>query len=64
MPSFYGKGMRISLVMRYDMNKKLTALVKIASTAYADRDEIGTGRERIPGDRKTDFYFQIRWKCP
>lgn len=64
MPSFEGKGMRFALNLRYDMNRKLTALVKFAYTKYADRKEIGTGPERIGNDRKTDLYLQFRWKFP
>lgn len=62
MPSFYGKGMRFALNLRYDINRLLTALVKIGYTSYADREEIGTGLERIAGSSKTDLYFQLRWK--
>lgn len=62
MPSFFGKGVRCALNLRYDFNRKLTALVKIAQTRYTDRKEIGTGLEQIQGDKKTDIYVQLHWK--
>lgn len=62
MPSFYGKGVRMALNLRYDFNRKLTGLVKISRTNYKDRNEIGTGLERIAGNNKTDLYMQLRYK--
>ena len=62
LPSFYGKGIRTSLHVRYDFNKYLTALVKISQSKYMDRDEIGTGLEMIAGNKKSDMNMQIRYK--
>lgn len=62
MPSFYGQGMRFTCNLRYDFNKQLTGLVKIAITKYNDRGQIGTSLERINGESKTDLYLQLKWK--
>ncbi len=62
LPSFYGKGIRVALFMRYDFNRYLTGLVKISQTKYADRKEIGTGLEKIDGDKKSDINLQLRYK--
>ena len=62
LPSFYGKGIRTSLHVRYDFNKYLTAFVKISQSKYMDRDEIGTGLEMIAGNKKSDMNMQIRYK--
>lgn len=61
-PSFYGKGIRTALFIRYDFNKYLTALVKISQTKYADREEVGTGLEMIEGNKKSDINLQMRCK--
>lgn len=62
MPSFYGKGIRMALNVRYDFNRQLTALVKIAQSKYYDRSEVGAGLELIEEDRKSDVSIQVRYK--
>jgi hypothetical protein len=62
MPSFYGKGIRLSAVVRYNFNSRLYLSAKAAWTHYYDRDLIGTGTEEIQGRNKTDLYILLRWK--
>ncbi len=62
MPSFYGKGIRVSFSFRWDIVKKLSVSAKQAHTYYADRDVIGTDQEEIEGHHKTDIYLLLRWK--
>jgi hypothetical protein len=62
MPSFYGKGTRLSAVLRYNFNPQLYLSVKAAWTHYFDRDTIGTETEAIEGRNKTDLYVLLRWK--
>lgn len=62
MPSFYGKGIRVSFSFRWDIVKKLSVSAKLAHTYYADRDVIGTDQEEIEGHNKTDIYLLLRWK--
>ena len=62
-PMFYGKGLRYYLNVKYEIVKwKLAFWVKIAQTNYFDREAIGTGRDEIQGNRKTDVRLLIRWK--
>lgn len=62
MPSFWNKGVRGTLNLKYVINRKLTVFIKLSQTQYADRKEIGTGLEKIQGNSKTDLYTQFRWK--
>jgi hypothetical protein len=62
MPSFYGEGLRLSAILRYNFNPRLYLSVKAAWTHYFDRDTIGTDSEEIEGKNKTDLYAQLRWK--
>jgi hypothetical protein len=61
MPSFYGEGVRLSAVLRYNFTPRLYLSVKAAWTYYYDRDTIGTDTEEIEGKNKTDLYAQLRW---
>lgn len=61
-PSFYGNGMRVACNLRYDVGKRITFWFKIANTRYFDRDEIGSGLERIRGKNKTDLWSQLQVK--
>jgi hypothetical protein len=61
-PSFYGEGIRLSAVIRYNFTPQFYLSVKAAWTRYYDRDLIGTGTEEIEGRDKTDLDVQLRWK--
>jgi hypothetical protein len=61
MPSFYGEGLRLSAILRYNFSPRLYLAVKAAWTHYYDRDTIGTDTEEIEGKNKTDLYVQLRW---
>lgn len=62
MPSFYGKGIRLSFSFRWNILDKLSLSAKLAHTYYADRDLIGTDQEEIEGHNKTDIYVLLRYK--
>ncbi len=62
MPSFYGKGIRITLSARYAILRNVILSVKGGLTRYSDRDTIGSGTEQIDGNLRTDIYTYLRWK--
>ena len=62
MPSFYGKGVRLAVSVRWDMLKQLSLSAKWGYTHYTDRDVIGTDLEEITGNKKMDLYALLRWK--
>ena len=61
-PSFYGKGMRLSFLARYECNKNLIFQAKYGITHYCDRNTIGTAWEQIDSNVKSDLYLQMRVK--
>lgn len=61
-PSFYGKGFRYSVYLRYDLNKAFMFLVKFGQITYQDREEIGSGNDLIRGNKKADMQMQLRIK--
>ena len=61
-PSFYGKGMRYALVVRYEWGKHCVLQAKYGLTQYFDRETIGTALEQINKSVKSDLYLQLRFK--
>ncbi|MDD4609748.1 MAG: helix-hairpin-helix domain-containing protein [Bacteroidaceae bacterium] len=61
-PSFSGKGVRSSAVIRWDFHSSFMLLAKIGQTNYSDRDFIGVGNEKIRNHKKTDLSLQFRIK--
>ena len=61
-PSLYGKGIRASLLVQYELNKHFNVQVKYGITCYQDRNEIGSSLEKIAGNKKSEVNFQLRYK--
>ena len=61
-PAYYNKGLRYYLVLRWRMNKYLDVNLRLASTHYSNKKELGSGLELIKGSRKTDLTCQLRLK--
>ena len=61
-PSFYGKGERLTFNIRYEYNKHFIFQAKYALTHYRNRDYINSGLEQINGNMKNDLYLQLIWK--
>lgn len=61
-PAFYGKGIRVYLLGKWQPLKALTLYARIGSTIYTDRDEIGSGLSLIEGYHKTDVKVEVVWK--
>ena len=61
-PSFYGEGIRLISVLRYNITPKIYFSMKIGWAHYYDRNTIGTGLEAIDGSNKVDLQTQISWK--
>ena len=62
LPSFYGKGERYTINVRYAWGKHIVLQAKYAMTHYRDRDVISSGLEQIEGNMKSDLYMQLRLK--
>ena len=61
-PSFYGEGIRYTLMAKAQLRKQLTLTAKLGVTNYFDRTVIGSGTQTIDGSSQTDLDIQLRWK--
>jgi hypothetical protein len=61
-PAYYGKGIRINLLIEWSPWKRFTLWIKYANTYYADRNTIGTGLDQIDGHNKSDLTCQVRFR--
>lgn len=59
-PSFYGKGIRGTLLVRADISRKIMVSGKLSFTDYFDRDHIGNGLQQINHSSATDVEMQLR----
>lgn len=61
-PAYYGKGFRTYINLNYKISNKLDFWVKVANTAWSDRETISSGYNEIEGSNKTELKFQLRLK--
>lgn len=63
MPAFSGIGSRYYVNLSYDFNKNLGCWLRYAGILYMDRREsIGSGKEMIAGNRKSEINCLVRLK--
>lgn len=62
MPSFSGKGYRLSCVVRTEITNHLMFMAKWSDTHFCDRKFIGSGLEKIEDRNKMDLQFLFRVK--
>lgn len=60
-PPFSGKGHRYYLLLQYDLSKKLAFWGRWGQTIFREGTSIGSGRDEIPGNRRTEIKVQARW---
>jgi len=61
-PSFYGKGKKIYLLLKYNIVKNTDLWIKLSETIYDDRDVIKSGWDEIEGNKLTELKIQLRYK--
>lgn len=59
-PALHGQGMRYYLLGQYQLGRKTTIWARWARTSFTDREQIGSGLQRIEGSRQTDVVLQLR----
>lgn len=59
-PAYDGAGIRNYILAQYRLSKKVDLWARWARTSYSDRDQIGSGSDRIEGNTKNDIKFQVR----
>jgi hypothetical protein len=57
-PVFFNKGWRYYLNVNYDLTKRLTVWLKWGQTIYADKSTIGSGLDKINGNKKSEIKLQ------
>src|SRR5690606_20174380 len=60
-PPYYNTGLRVYGNLRYRIRKNLDFWVRYASFIYTDKG-IGSGFDRIEGNRKSDLRLQARFQ--
>ena len=58
-PSYYGKGSRMYLLLRWKPAKNMNLWMRLARTTWFDRNKIGSGADLIAGNHKTEI--KIEW---
>lgn len=60
-PLFYGKGYRYYMNLNYDINKKISVWLRWAQTVYQDQNTIGSGLDKINGNKRSEIKAEMRW---
>lgn len=60
--SYFGEGIRYTVVARSEIGKHLLLMVKLGTTNYFDRNHISTGLQEIACSSQTDLEIQMKWK--
>ncbi len=61
-PSYYYKGSRYYLLVKYEFSRWLSFWVRFAQTVYTNQQTIGSGLDEIEGDTKSEIKLQVRLK--
>lgn len=61
-PAFYDKGFRYYINLNYDWGKKLSFWLRWAQTIFKNRNSVGSGLDEIPGNRRSELKFQVRYQ--
>ncbi len=61
-PAYSGRGTRFYALLNYDIGRNIDIWLRVAQSYYTDRDEIGSGRELISGNTKTEVKAQVQFK--
>jgi len=61
-PSLFGKGQRIYLLLRWKPTKNMSLWLRMARTNWFDRSTIGSGADLISGNHKTEIKVQAMFK--
>lgn len=61
-PAFYDKGFRYYINLNHDWGKKLSFWLRWAQTIFKKRNSVGSGLDEIPGNRRSELKFQVRYQ--
>lgn len=61
-PAFSDKGTRYYFNLRYKGIRNLTAEIKFARTRWLDTDSVGSGNDKIPGNKRSEVRAQLIYR--
>lgn len=61
-PSYYGNGIRYTLLASSERLKNVVFIAKLGTTKYFDRNKIGSSYQQINHSSATDLEMQVKWK--
>ncbi|WP_027418315.1 ComEA family DNA-binding protein [Crocinitomix catalasitica] len=61
-PSYYNKGIRTYLMLRYDIGNKIDVWLRYDLWSYANQKDISSGLEKINGSEKSTVKIQLKIK--
>jgi len=61
-PAVYYRGSRAYIILKYDITRWSDLSVRVAQTYFANRDESGSGLNRIDGPSRTEVKVQLHMK--
>ena len=61
-PAFNGRGTRFYVTTKYRIKRGIDLWVRFAQTYYADRIVVGSGKEAIQGNTRSEIKAQLRFK--
>jgi len=61
-PSYQGTGLRLSLRVQYNINNSWLIIAHCGQTRYYNQNSIGSGDDKIEGNKKADLQLQLRMK--
>ena len=61
-PAYQGRGSRYYAILNYKASKNIEIWARLSQTRIQDTRVVGTGLERISGDKRSELKLQIRWK--
>ena len=62
LPALSGTGSRVFMLFNYNFLKSFSLQLKLAKVDYDDRDEIGSGNDRIPTNHRTSIKVQLVYR--
>ncbi|MFC2176024.1 helix-hairpin-helix domain-containing protein, partial [Bacteroidota bacterium] len=60
-PAYYYRGMKAYLTIRYKAYKGIDFWFRVSNLFYGNKNEIGSGLEKISGKHRTDVKLQLRF---
>lgn len=60
-PMLMGRGLRGFVVCRYSVSPRVRVSLKYTMSYYPDQETVGTGYEKIEGNKKHEVRAQLRW---